>query len=90
MASLKRLIIDRIRAEGPLPFDEFQHMSLYHPLGFFGGSVLRSQKAGDFLTSPEVSSLFGETLAKLVDQELNRLSVPPPLGRGKGPPPKAG
>ncbi len=84
--TLKRRTIDRIHAEGPLPFDEFQRMSLYHPLGFFGGSVLRSQKAGDFLTSPEVSPLFGATLAKLVDQELGRLSVPPAESGVGGPP----
>ncbi len=73
MTTLKPLIVERIRTEGPMPFEEFQRMSLYHPLGFFGGQTLRSQKAGDFLTSPEVSPLFGETLARFVDRELGNL-----------------
>ena len=46
--------------------------ALYDPEdGFFTSKTLRSVKAGDFLTSPEVSPLFGETLARFVDQELS-------------------
>ncbi len=51
-------------------------ISLYHPQGFFGGDVLRSDKGGDFLTSPEVSSLFGETLASHVEAERGRIGEP--------------
>lgn len=76
MTPLKQVLLDRIAAEGPLPFEEFQRASLYHPRGFFGGEVLRSQKAGDFLTSPEVSPLFGEMLARFVDAELRRANPP--------------
>lgn len=74
MASLAERLVARIRAEGPLPFEVFQAMALYDADGFFGGDVLRSQKAGDFLTSPEVSSLFGETLAAFVAAELDRVA----------------
>lgn len=49
-----------------MPFERFMEIALYDPDGFFGGDVLRSEKAGDFLTSPEVSPLFGETLARYV------------------------
>lgn len=72
MTLLQRLL-DRIAAEGPLPFEEFQRTALYDPDGFFGGHRLRSEKAGDFLTSPEVSPLFGETLAVFVGAELDRV-----------------
>lgn len=84
--TLKQLILDRIDDGGPIPFDEFQRMSLYHPLGFFGGSILRSQKAGDFLTSPEVSPLFGATLSRLVDAELARVDgdIVVEVGAGSG------
>jgi len=61
---------DAITAEGPIPFEQFQAQALYHPVfGFFSGTQLRSTKAGDFLTSPEVSPLFGETLAGFVRTE---------------------
>ena len=37
---------------------------------------MRSVKAGDFLTSPEVSPLFGATLARFVERERDRLGEP--------------
>lgn len=71
--SLLDRILDRVSA-GPLPFEEFQRIALYDPDGgFFAGETLRSTKAGDFLTSPEVSALFGETLAEFVRRESERL-----------------
>ena len=57
--------------------------ALYDPDGgFFTSQSLRSVKAGDFLTSPEVSPLFGETLARFVDEELATLLVE--VGAGSG------
>lgn len=74
--SLKEHIRNRIREDGPMPFDEFMALALYHPEGFFGGETLRSEKAGDFLTSPEVSPLFGQTLARYVAAEHHRIGDP--------------
>ena len=77
MPDLKELIVRRIVAEGPIPFEAFMEMALYHPgLGFFASDRLRSVMAGDFLTSPEVSSLFGEALAVFVDAERSRIGDP--------------
>lgn len=74
---MKDRISALIEAEGPLPFDRFMQISLYDPEGgFFAGETLRSQKAGDFLTSPEVSSLFGETLAEFVADQRRRIGEP--------------
>ncbi|MDX1468201.1 MAG: SAM-dependent methyltransferase [Acidimicrobiia bacterium] len=73
-------IKDRIRAEitsnGPMPFERFMEIALYDSDGFFGGQTLRSERGGDFLTSPEVSRLFGETLAIYVEQEHQRIGDP--------------
>lgn len=66
--TLKQRILDQIDVRGPMPFERFMAISLYDPDGFFGGDTLRSEKAGDFLTSPEVSTLFGETLAVYVER----------------------
>jgi SAM-dependent MidA family methyltransferase len=74
---LRRRLLDRIAREGPLPFDEFMRACLYDPDGgFFGSGPLRSHREGDFLTSPEVSPLFGETLGRFVSAELERFSGP--------------
>jgi len=87
-ASLKDLIQNRISSVGPIPFEAFMEMALYHPdLGFFATDRLRSEKAGDFLTSPEVSGLFGETLAVFVAGERERIGEPFQLievGAGSG------
>lgn len=64
--TLKQRIFEELAVTGPMPFERFMHLALYDPEGFFGGHKLRSEKAGDFLTSPEVSLLFGETLARYV------------------------
>ena len=72
--------MDSIRREiaesGPIPFERFMELSLYGADGFFTGPTLRSQKSGDFLTSPEVSPLFGETIASFVGSEHDRVGDP--------------
>lgn len=74
--SLKQRIRNEIRAHGPMPFEQFMALALYDSEGFFGGETLRSERAGDFLTSPEVSRLFGETLVRFVDLERERIGDP--------------
>ncbi|MGQ0848748.1 MAG: SAM-dependent methyltransferase [Actinomycetota bacterium] len=69
-------IRDEIAARGPIPFERFMELALYGPEGFFSTDVLRSVKAGDFLTSPEVSPLFGETLSSFVASEHRRIGDP--------------
>lgn len=69
-------IVERINTSGPMPFEVFMGIALYDPEGFFGGGTLRSSKGGDFLTSPEVSPLFGETLAAYVRAEHQRIGGP--------------
>lgn len=74
--SLKQRIVDEIISNGPMPFERFMEVALYDLDGFFGGDRLRSQKAGDFLTSPEVSSVFGETLAVYVERVRGEIGEP--------------
>lgn len=74
--AVRQHIIERIGRSGPIPFEVFMDTALYGPEGFFSGDVLRSEKGGDFLTSPEVSPLFGETLAVYVDQVRSDIGEP--------------
>jgi SAM-dependent MidA family methyltransferase len=77
MGVVKAHLLEVIGADGPIPFERFMEIALYHPDGgFFSSDVLRSQKGGDFLTSPEVSPLFGETLARFVGDQRERLGEP--------------
>ncbi len=74
-------------AHGPIPFERFMEIALYGDEGFFMGGRLRSEEAGDFLTSPEVSPYFGKTLAAFVRAEHSRLGEPFSLvevGAGSG------
>lgn len=73
---VKQRLIEMIAARGPMAFDEFMEAALYGPGGFFAGDVLRSVKGGDFLTSPEVSPLFGATLGEFVRRERDRIGEP--------------
>ncbi len=74
--TLKDRIAQMINDGGPMPFERFMEIALYDDEGFFGGETLRSEKSGDFLTSPEVSRLFGETLGAYVDAECGRVGEP--------------
>ena len=75
--TLEQRIRREIEATGPMPFEVFMELALYDPDGgFFTTGKLRSERGGDFLTSPEVSALFGETLARFVEQERERIGQP--------------
>jgi SAM-dependent MidA family methyltransferase len=67
--SLSQIIIDRIQNEGPIPFHDFMEMSLYHQdYGYYSTSRARVGKEGDFYTSPCISSLFGEMIARQLEE----------------------
>jgi SAM-dependent MidA family methyltransferase len=50
---------------GRLPFDRFMELALYAPgLGYYVAGAAKLGAAGDFVTAPEVSPLFGRCLAQ--------------------------
>ena len=58
-------IRDEIAATGPMTFARFMEIALYDPArGYYRGAVARPGRAGDFLTAPEASPIFGRTLAR--------------------------
>jgi SAM-dependent MidA family methyltransferase len=59
-------IVGRVRRDGPLPFSTVMREALYGPEGFYttGGGAGRRR---DFVTSPEVGSLFGAVMANALD-----------------------
>jgi SAM-dependent MidA family methyltransferase len=66
-AALQQLIINDIHAhQGWIPFSRYMELALYAPdLGYYSGGATKLGKDGDFTTAPEMSPLFGATLAKL-------------------------
>jgi SAM-dependent MidA family methyltransferase len=51
---------------GLLPFYRFMELALYAPdLGYYSGGAAKLGKEGDFTTAPEMSPLFGATLARV-------------------------
>lgn len=81
---------ERIHREGAISFADFQEAALYDPdEGFFtrGGGAGRAGR--DFVTSPEVGSLFGMVVARALDEAWHRLGAPDPFvvveaGAGRG------
>jgi SAM-dependent MidA family methyltransferase len=50
---------------GWIPFSRFMELALYAPgLGYYTAGARKFGKDGDFITAPELSSLFGRTLAR--------------------------
>lgn len=55
-----------------LPFVEYMQQALYAPVGgYYSSSRPKFGKEGDFITAPELSPLFGKTLAKQCLQIIN-------------------
>lgn len=78
---LLNLIRDEIRARGGwMGFERFMELALYAPgLGYYSGGrrVLghRPQDGSDFVTAPELTPLFGEVLARQLEQALKETAT---------------
>ncbi|HTH44985.1 MAG TPA: SAM-dependent methyltransferase [Oxalicibacterium sp.] len=83
--ALTRLIADDIaRHAGWISFARYMELALYAPdLGYYSGGAAKLGKDGDFTTAPEMTALFGETLAHAVG-ELLQQSAPHILEFGAG------
>jgi SAM-dependent MidA family methyltransferase len=82
---LRALIAGEIaKAGGWISFSRFMELALYAPgLGYYSAGAEKFGAAGDFVTAPEISSLFGTTLASQV-AELITADTPDVLELGAG------
>lgn len=66
-----------LRAQGSMPFVDFMHHALYAPnLGYYSSGTQKFGASGDFITAPELTPLFGQTLANQCLQVLSTLNEP--------------
>ena len=58
-------------AGGWISFAHYMRLALYAPgMGYYSGGATKFGQAGDFITAPEISSLFGRALARQAAQVL--------------------
>jgi SAM-dependent MidA family methyltransferase len=72
--ALQAVIADEIqRQSGWISFARFMELALYAPgLGYYSGGAAKLGKDGDFTTAPEITPLFGQTLAQVVAAVLDQ------------------
>lgn len=83
--ALTEQIRDLIAAKGPIPFSRYMEMALYAPgLGYYVNGLRKFGEQGDFITAPEISSLFGQCLAQQCGEVLDTLGGGDILEAGAG------
>ena len=78
--SVQTMIRNNIHAAGGwISFEQFMDLALYAPgMGYYNSGATKLGSAGDFVTAPEISSLFGRTLAQQViqiSQQINQADI---------------
>jgi SAM-dependent MidA family methyltransferase len=87
---IEQKIIERVRKEGPIPFESFMKMSLYEPgIGYYASENTDIGKAGDFFTSQHLHPVFGAMIGRQLEEMWEILGRPSvfhavELGAGTG------
>ena len=70
---MNALVRAEVEARGePIPFSRYMEIALYAPgLGYYRAGWPTFGDRGDFVTAPEISPLFGRTVARQVEQALS-------------------
>ena len=72
-------VVERVHAEiegrgGVLPFERYMDLVMYEPgLGYYVSGTRKFGRQGDFVTAPELGSLYGRCVARQVAQILAQL-----------------
>src|SRR5213082_4033132 len=81
---------DRILRDGPITFRDFMASALYHPkFGYYITNTGAGGRGGDYVTSPEVHSIFGTLVGKQLFELWELMLRPTPFqvvekGAGSG------
>jgi len=84
--AIHKAIGEQIVKEGGLvDFERFMSLALYAPgLGYYVNGAQKFGVGGDFITSPELSPLFGQSLANQIAEVFGALEQPNVLEFGAG------
>jgi SAM-dependent MidA family methyltransferase len=76
MNPLELIIRDEISTAGPMRFDRFMELALYHPQHGYYAAPSKIGREGDFFTSVSVGPLFGRMIARQARQMADLLDEP--------------
>lgn len=77
--SIMDIIKEKIRLNGPLTVAEYMHIVVTNPTSGYYMKQDAIGQTGDFITSPEISQLFGEILAIWFCAETQKMDIGKPL-----------
>ncbi len=84
-ARLHALIGEEIARVGPIPFSRYMELALYAPgLGYYSAGLHKFGRRGDFITAPELGSVYAQTLAQVIAPVLRQLDQRTVLEVGGG------
>ncbi len=77
MPTLAEEIAAKIAEVGPVNFETFMEMALYHPgLGYYTRESSVIGKSGDFYTSPHLHGVFGMMIARQIEEMWHAMGRP--------------
>ena len=87
---LKKLLLDSLRRTGPITFERYMELCLYHPqFGYYTQGRDRTGVAGDYFTSADLHPVFARLVARQAAEIWNVIGRPVPftwveMGAGRG------
>lgn len=89
-SSLQELILATIRRKGPMTFERYMALCLYHPeFGYYMQETGRTGTQGDYFTSPDLHPVFARLVARQADEMWRLMGRPKiftwvEMGAGRG------
>jgi len=87
---LKKLLLDTLRRTGPMTFERYMALCLYHPeFGYYTQGRERTGVAGDYFTSSDLHPVFARLVARQAAEMWDAMGRPQPftwveMGAGRG------
>jgi SAM-dependent MidA family methyltransferase len=87
---LKELLLDTLQRTGPMTFERYMALCLYHPeFGYYTQGRERTGVAGDYFTSSDLHPVFARLVARQAAEMWNAMGRPQPftwveMGAGRG------